>query len=346
MSFNFNDNSNNEQEPFYPEVNPQQQTDIRFQLMQGEKVLPADRDELSDRMSDLRLKGDLNQNQNQYFKPFNPNLIGVEARLNRSHAGKKNEYKDIINNRMTGCHNIQLLQTQPTQSIDNSYQQPTQSIQPQFKDDRVFNNNYYQTNRVSNRDKNNSRLNRLMPLGNNCNFPAQQINTETNNRMGVNSNSYFDSNGNMQMKPDMYNTNQMTEEKYKQTNHTIMTNNRVNNIQQNHNNIQQNHHVTQQTNNINNNNNIMTIGRLPESNQNSRVNFKDKANQRLQNLVSLPRTSSIPFVQSYQPQQKNVWANNQQNIKNIKQRINELHQNCPVVVNNMMPVDTSQIDYD
>ena len=90
--------------------------------------------------------------------------------------------------------------------------------------------------------------------------------------------------------------------------------------------------------------NVMTVGRLPESNQSSRVNFKDKANQRLQDLVSLPRTSSLPVVPIYQPKQKNLWKKDQQNSQNMKKRINELNPNCQVVVNEMMPLNTQLMD--
>ena len=64
--------------------------------------------------------------------------------------------------------------------------------------------------------------------------------------------------------------------------------------------------------------NIMTLGRLPESNQNSRMNFRDKANERMQNLTSLPKTLSLPVVSVYQ-------KNNQQDIN---------------VVNDMIPINT------
>jgi hypothetical protein len=355
-SFNFNQHNQNSQNsqnntqnnPDNIQYDPQLKNDVRFQLMQGEKILPADRDDLNDRISELRLNNNIHSNQNQYYRPFNSQLIGLESSLNRGKTGKKNEFKDSINNRLSNCHNSHLLQSQPSQpinqnnDINNSHDNDFNTIS--HTNDRIFNNNKYQTNKVSNRDKNNNRLSQFIPLGNNSKFPVNKItpiNKTNNERFGVSSNSFFDNDGNLQNQYTK-NTNENTIN-YQHNNN--MNNNMTNNNMTN-NNIVNNHHNQQSNQNIKLDNNVMTIGRLPETNQTSRVNFRDKSNQRLQNLISLPKTSSLPVVPTYQPVHKDLWNNTKENIIDMKKRINELHQNCPVVVNNMMPVDTRQIEYD
>ena len=313
-------------------------------LLPSQKVNPAERDEISDKMSNLRLQSD-HISQNQYYKPFNPNLMDVESSLNRGYDSKKTEFKDTINDRLNHCHNSNLVPNRnpPTQTNINISDKP-QHIPIKYQDDRQI--NHIRTNRIDNRQKNNERLTQYTPLGNNSYFPSTQLNPSNNNnsynpshsntphsnphplpqdtkynprgqsmdRMSVNSNQYFDNNGNL-----LHNcipttkTPTLTEENYQTPNH-----------------------------------NIMTIGRLPNVNESSRTNFRDKHNQRLQGLMTLPKNSSMPIntIQSQplnQHIQENLWRQQNQHGVNMKKRINELNQHCQLVVNEMMPIDTSQV---
>jgi hypothetical protein len=310
-------------------------------VMQGLKIQSADRDELSDKMSDMRLKS-FNNQSNLYYQPFNPNVIDLENRLNRNQVWKRNEFKDTINNRINNCHNSQLVQSQPTQIITQKQQFQHQSNMQSQYNDRMFYNNYNQTNKIKIKDRNNDRMSNYTPLSSNSHpdYCVNQNQYNTNqkfidNRLGNSSNNFLDDNGNIKYNVRRaekfinnhqcgiencfgggcyHNSSTISEEEYKFVNQDIPASN------------------------------IMTIGRLPESNQSSRINFKDKANQRLQNLISLPKTSSLPVVPIYQPKQKNLWQQSQQNTHKMKQRINELHQNCNVVVNDMMPINTQLLD--
>jgi hypothetical protein len=307
-------------------------------VMQGMEVKSADRDELSNKISDMRLRT-FNNQSNQYFQPFSPNIIDLENKLNRNQLWKRNEFKDTINNRMNNCHNSQLVQSQPTQIITHQHQnQP--NTQSQYND-RMFCNNYNQTNKVKFRDRNNDRISNYTPLSTNSHpdycIKQNQYNNNQNfvdNRLGNPSNNFLDDNGNIK-----YNVRRG--QQFKQ-NHNCNTGNHFGNNYYSSGTISEEEYKF-----INQDmpaSNIMTIGRLPESNQSSRINFKDKANQRLQNLVSLPKTSSLPVVPIYQPKQKNLWQYSQQNTDKMKQKINELHQNCNVVVNDMMPINTQLLD--
>jgi hypothetical protein len=312
-----------------------------LRVMQGMKIQSADRDELSDKMSDMRLSS-FNNQSNQYFQPFNPNVIDLENKLNRNQVWKRTEFKDTINNRMSNCHNSQLVQSQPTQIITQHRQfQHQPNMESQYQN-RMFYNNYNQTNKLKVRDRNNDRMSNYTPLSSNSN-PDYCINQNKYNsnqnfvdtRLGNPSNNFLDDNGNIK-----YNVRRG--EKFKNNSHNC-------NIGECNNDC---YHTTSKISEeeykfVNQDMpvaNVMTIGRLPESNKSSRVNFKDKANQRLQNLVSLPKTSSLPVVPIYQPQQQNLWQQSQKNSHKMKNRINELHQNCNIVVNNMMPINTQLLD--
>ena len=323
MSFNQNNNGG-----FVPIHIPLPKQD---EAMTSQKVVSADRDELNDKMSDIRLQS-YHNTSNRYYQPFRPELINIESTLNRNHAGKKTEFKDTINNRMSNCHNSQLLQSQPSHLFQNTVQQ-NQPNNITYQDNRFLSNSH-QTNKFTNRDRNNNRLANLTPLSNNVNLGNQ--NNYKTNQIGISSNNLLDENGNIKyVHPSQQQQHQ---------NHTFQQNNNdhfVHNCQK-----KPNYITEEQYKFINNNQNIMTVGRLPESNQSSRVNFKDRANQRLQNLVSLPRTSSLPIVPVQNKQPDALWQNDKKNSLNMKNRINELNPNSQVVVNEMMPINTQLIDYD
>lgn len=337
MSFNYNpqnnnyNNQNNHNGGFVPIHVPLPKQDEA--MMTGQKVLSADRDELNDKMSDIRLQSYHNQS-NRYYQPFRPELINIESTLNRNHAGKKTEFKDTINNRMSNCHNSQLLQSQPSQL----FQQPIQQNQANnitYQDDRFLSNSH-QTNKFTNRDRNNARLCDLTPLSNNVNLGNNNIH---HNQMGISSNNLLDENGNLK------HVHPSQRQQYQNNNMNNINNNNNNHFV--HNCQQKPNYITEeQYKFINQNQNLMTVGRLPESNQSSRVNFKDRANQRLQNLVSLPRTSSLPIVPIQQTRPNSLWQNDRKNSQNMKNRINEINPNCQVVVNEMMPINTQLMDYD
>lgn len=322
MSFNFNNiNSNNTENYPNRQYVPPSIPANDIEIMQGQKVLTADRDEISNKMSDMRLKSYNNQS-NYYFQPFRPDLINIESNLNRNHIGKRTEFKDTINNRLSNNTQIfqGLPQNQPQNLLDNN-----QPIQQQ--DNRISSSSNYHTNKFNNRDKNNDRLNNFTSLSTNSHINA----INQNRRIGYSSNDFVDENGN----PKYINN---------QTNQTNQTN--QNNTSNNSHFV---HSCTKKPNYISEeqytftNQNVMTIGRLPESNQSSRINFKDKANQRLQDLISLPKTCSLPVVPVYQ--HKDLWKHDLQNSQNMKTRINELNPNCQVVVNDMIPINTQLSDY-
>jgi hypothetical protein len=330
MSFNFNNNQNNNNRPQNYNKSYMPSHDVK--IIQGEKVLNADRDDISNKMSEIRLKS-FNNQTNQYFQPFKPDLVNIESTLNRSHMSKKTEFKDLINNRMSNCHNSQLTQSQPAQMFNNKNNNKNNnnnvSNVNKYHDNVIGNTNPYQTNKFTNKDKNNDRLSNLIPLSNNSHLNLNNnAKNMSNTRIGQSSNEFLDENGNLKS-----NISQTNSQQFKQKGHFIDNNDK-----------KPSYISDSQYQFINQN--IMTVGRLPESNQSSRVNFKDKANQRLQDLISLPRTCSLPVVPVNQSHQKNLWKNDKKNSQNMKNRINELNPNYQVIVNEMMPINTQLIEYD
>lgn len=263
--------------------------------IQGEKVMHADRDELSNKMSDLRLSS-FNNQRNNFFQPYTPDLINVESDISHNQIGKKTEFRDTINDRMFQSHPSQLVNNNiPGQIHPNYFHRQQQHIPAEYRNDRDFNSNFQQTNKFNNRDNNNNRMVNLTPLGNNANLHTNQIQGTPRHligdtRIGISSNSYLDDNGNL------VNTRK------KANGYTVPIIPGKGVINENK------QHMTQALMDEN----IMTIGRLPESNQSSRVNFRDKNNERMQNLISLPKTSSLPVVSVYQQQAGNI--NNQNPI--------------------------------
>lgn len=274
--------------------------------IQGEKVMHADRDELNDKMSNIRMSNIGNQSNN-FFQPYTPDLINIESDISHNQLGKKTEFRDTINDRMFQSHPSQLIDNVTGQVHPNHFHRFQQHIPAEYKDDRSLNSNFCQTNKFNNRDHNNNRLADLTPLGNNANLHTNHIQRTPNHlvgdsRIGISSNSYLDDNGNM-----IHNNNIHTKPRELQYRTQALMDE-----------------------------NIMTIGRLPESNQSSRINFRDKNNERMQNLISLPKTSSLPVIPvNQQNQQKN----------NMQQRIYELNNNCHNVVNEMMPINTHLTDF-
>lgn len=289
--------------------------------IQGEKVVHADRDDLSNKMSDIRLSS-FNNQSNNFFQPYNPKLINIEDDISCNQTGKKTEFRDTINDRMFQSHPSQLI-TEPIGQIHpNHFHRQEHHIPTEYKNDRNLNSNFYQSNKFNDRDNNNNRLSNLKPLGNNSNsIPIQYTPKHLigDTRIGISSNSYLDDAGNTVS--------------YIKPSDSFIRSDETNNYY-----TEEQHYRREWDKNI------MTIGRLPETNHNSRVNFRDKANERLQNLISLPKTSSLPVVPVYQQPQM---LNNEQTYEQTDERknkyiqqINELNSNCYNVINEIIPINT------
>jgi hypothetical protein len=257
------------QQQRYEPVNffPQKPNNFEFPSgIRGNKKENKDnqyRDSINEKVNNLKLSLP-NQERAQHI--FDQSLIDNNPRymnMNIQELQSRKDNRDGINNKMDGFmfqqfNQLNMNSSYTPSSNSQSYQEPSNNFVANLPSN--FNNVFQQTSRINNRDLNNERMNTIASLPRALNQPNQML----DNRVAAASfkASYQDQYKpfSSNMDPSMYNFNN-------------------------------------QPNRMNQSIVLQDEGLL-RKNESSRVNNKDTYNERMQNLMPLPRTAAIPITTS------------------------------------------------
>jgi hypothetical protein len=259
------------QQQRYEPVNLYSQKPNNFEFpsgIRGNKKEDKDnqyRDSINEKVNNLKLTLP-NQERAQHI--FDQSLIDNNPRYmnmntNNQEIQSRKDNRDGINNKMDGFMFQQFNQLNMNSShtpspSTNTYSQPSNNFIAELPSN--FNNVFQQTSRINNRDLNNERMQTISSLPRALNQPNQML----DNRVASASfkASYQDQYKpfNSNMDPSMYNFN----------NHQNQVNQTM----------------------------VLQDEGLFRKNESSRVNNKDTYNERMQNLMPLPRTAAIPITTS------------------------------------------------